>query len=440
MEVFKEIKNPYIVGNPIKSKEMFFGREKDLKNIQNWIIHDGPHVILLIGGRRSGKTSILLQILGGRLHQAGEAVFCDFQQFKSRIQQDEDFPFEVGKAILENQKFKCFEADFLKDDNTSWTVRLEQLVQNCLDLIKPRKLMILCDEFDAIEELFQLKVLSINALLWIKEFLNLPVVHFVMTSSHEFKESTITTLLTPIAQMYPIHELSRQDTLALIQKPIGENFTYKAGVPERIYRLSGGHPFYVQSICHTLVNHVNAELKRNYVVIKDLEGIIDFIVRNPAGHIQETWKILSHPDHAPMCARETLAALANSIRHIEEYVNRKSIFKTVRNKCFNVDEPALYKTLAWFDQNTRLLERKSEHDHFRLLDRQSVHYRFRNDLIRHWICYEFPAGEYIEPLECHSVQPIMEDSKNYVKINKYLLGMGIGLMIVVITLLVLLLN
>ncbi|MEN8216001.1 MAG: SUMF1/EgtB/PvdO family nonheme iron enzyme [Pseudomonadota bacterium] len=390
---FKPIKNPYIVGNPIKSTEMFFGREDDFKNIQNWIINEGPHVILLIGGRRSGKTSILWQILGGRLRQAGEAVLCDFHKIVPRIKQDEDFPFEVGKAILENPNFQPFEADFMKEDNTSWTVRLEQLVQNCLALINGRKLIILCDEFEAIEELFKSQ-LSPNALSWVKQVLNLPV-HFVITGSHSFDESTVRAVFAPVAQIYPIYELSMPDVLALIQNPIGENLIYKDKVPKRIYRLSGGHPFYTQYICHTLINYVNAEIKRNYVVAKDLDGVIEFIVRSPTGHIQETWRSLSNPDTAPKYGRETLAALANTIRHSKKYVSTSSIFKTVRKKRFNVDEPALHQTLAWFIKNTRLLERQSEN------------YRFRTDLIRHWIAYEFQTGEDIEPLVGASVVPTL---------------------------------
>ena len=375
------------MGNPIKSKEMFFGREEDFKHIQNWIVNDGPHVILLIGGRRSGKTSILWQIWGGRLHQAGEAVLCDFHKIVPRMKQDEDFPFEVGKAILENQTFKQFEPEFLEDDNSSWTVRLQKLVQNCLALIEPRKLIVLCDEFEAIEELFKSEVLSANALLWVKQVFDLPV-HFVITGSHEFKESTVSSVFSPVAQMHSIYELSMPDALALIQKPIGDHLIYNDEVLEIIHRLSGGHPFYTQYICHTLVNNVNAEIKRNYVVAKDLDGVVDFIVRSPTGHIQETWKSLSNPNYAPKYGRETLAALANTIKQSKEYVSTSKIFKTVRKKRFEVvDKQALYKTLAWFVQDTRLLERNSEN------------YRFRTDVIRHWIAYEFQTGEDIEPLK-----------------------------------------
>ena len=228
-KIFQPIKNPYIVGNPIKSKEMFFGRVDDFKNLQDWMIYEGPKVILLIGGRRSGKTSILWQILEGRLSEVGEAVLSDFHKIVPRITKDEDFPLEIGKAILENKKFKPFAEDFLKDDERSWTVRLEKLVQNCLTLIQPRKLIILCDEFEAIETLFK-SILSPNALLWVQQVLNQPV-YFVVTDSHDFRNSAVRAVCEPVAQIHPIYELSLADSLALIQEPIGENLIYQNKVP-----------------------------------------------------------------------------------------------------------------------------------------------------------------------------------------------------------------
>ncbi len=389
---FKPIQNPYIVGNAIKSKEMFFGRKEDLRIIQNWIMTDGPKVILLIGGRRSGKSSILWQIRKGRFHQAGEAVLCDFHKMVPRIKQDEDFPFEVGKAILENSKFQQFEAEFMdKKENSSWTVRLEQLVQNCLNEIQPRKLIILCDEFDSIEPLFK-SSLSANALFWITEILNLPV-HFVMTSSRDFEDINVQKILQPVTQMYQILELSMPDTLDLIQNPIGKNLSYDDKVLEKIYRLSGGQPYYTQYICHSLVNHVNDKLKRNYVVAEDLKAVIDFIMRNPAGHIQETWKSFSNPNTAPKYGQEILAALANTIQDSNKYVSSSKIFKTIKNQRFNVSKPDLFKTLAGFIKFTRLLETKNNN------------YRFRIDILRHWIAYKFPSGEYIEPMGGGSIWP-----------------------------------
>jgi hypothetical protein len=390
---FEFIKSPYIVGNPIKSEGMFFGREDDFKIIQNWIIHNGPHVILLIGGRRSGKTSILWQILLGRLKEAGEAVLCDFHAIVPRIKKDEDFLLEIGKAILANQNFQQFEANFLTDDGTSWTARLQRLIQNCLDAIQPRRLIILCDEFDALEERFTSSVLSPESLLWVKQTLNQPV-YFVMTGSHEFREDHLRAVFGAVSQNKPIYELSMPDALALIQKPVENRVSYKSEVPQIIYRLSGGHPFYVQYICHTLINHLN-EQQRNYVVAKDLEEVVNFIVANPHGHIQETWRSLSHLKYVA----DTLAALANTINKPKEYVNTAALLKVIRERRFKITETNLYDTLAWLNQRTKLLEK----------DQRTQSYRFRIDLIRHWIAYNFQTGEDIELLDSPAENVVMAE-------------------------------
>lgn len=62
------LSDPYIVGNPIKSREMFFGREDDFQFVARKIGEGRSNqIVVLCGERRSGKTSILFQIRGGRL-------------------------------------------------------------------------------------------------------------------------------------------------------------------------------------------------------------------------------------------------------------------------------------------------------------------------------------------------------------------------------------
>jgi predicted AAA+ superfamily ATPase len=72
--------NPYIVGNPIRSREMFFGREDDFQYVVRKIgASRANQVLVFCGDRRSGKTSILFQILGGRLGERFLPVLVDMQ-------------------------------------------------------------------------------------------------------------------------------------------------------------------------------------------------------------------------------------------------------------------------------------------------------------------------------------------------------------------------
>ena len=84
-QVFETIPNPYIVGNPIRSKDMFFGREDDFRFIRDKLVNSPTGLIIVLAGeRRSGKTSILYQILNGRLGERFVPVFIDMQAMTIR--------------------------------------------------------------------------------------------------------------------------------------------------------------------------------------------------------------------------------------------------------------------------------------------------------------------------------------------------------------------
>lgn len=60
--------NPYIVGNPVRGRDMFFGREAEFNLIRKRFEHsEHGGLLVFCGERRSGKTSILFQILDHRL-------------------------------------------------------------------------------------------------------------------------------------------------------------------------------------------------------------------------------------------------------------------------------------------------------------------------------------------------------------------------------------
>ena len=56
---FERIFNPYVIGNPIRGGEPFFGREDDFAFVARRLESERSGIVLLFAGaRRSGKTSI----------------------------------------------------------------------------------------------------------------------------------------------------------------------------------------------------------------------------------------------------------------------------------------------------------------------------------------------------------------------------------------------
>src|SRR5881396_429630 len=137
--------NPYIVGNPVRDRSMFFGREAEFELVRNRFQHsERGGVLIFCGERRSGKTSILFQILDGRLGPDFIPVLIDMQsmavgneaQFLTRISEELRAALGPGKIGL---------PDFTTDANHSATFR--KYVWDVLQSHPGKKLILLFDEY-----------------------------------------------------------------------------------------------------------------------------------------------------------------------------------------------------------------------------------------------------------------------------------------------------
>jgi AAA+ ATPase superfamily predicted ATPase len=117
LEAFTNIPNPYIVGNPIKNTEMFYGRQDEFEFAKSKIQSgDKSYVIVYCGERRSGKTSILFQILMGKLGEKFLPVLIDMQTMAG-LNDDNDFFAEIAQEIcrtLKNPRLDMRDFDFKK--------------------------------------------------------------------------------------------------------------------------------------------------------------------------------------------------------------------------------------------------------------------------------------------------------------------------------------
>src|SRR5262249_31592695 len=101
---FKNIDNPYVAGNPIRTMEMFFGRKEDL----GWIMHQlsaQTNLMLgLFGARRIGKTSLLHHIHASSSQPTAKlfTVFIDTQEMLPDIVGDASFYRFLGTKITQS--------------------------------------------------------------------------------------------------------------------------------------------------------------------------------------------------------------------------------------------------------------------------------------------------------------------------------------------------
>ena len=92
--------NPFIVGNPIRTEKMFYGREDDFRYVRTKLEGTSQGVVIVFcGERRAGKSSILYQVAGGRLGERFIPVFVDLQEMV--IASDSEFFARISRLIAE---------------------------------------------------------------------------------------------------------------------------------------------------------------------------------------------------------------------------------------------------------------------------------------------------------------------------------------------------
>lgn len=100
MSEFKPVPNPYLVGNPIKTQKMFYGAQDDLAFVKRKLEGGNQSfVIVFRGERRSGKTSILFQILNGELRAGFLPILVDMQTVAG-LKSDGEFFEKVAKETV----------------------------------------------------------------------------------------------------------------------------------------------------------------------------------------------------------------------------------------------------------------------------------------------------------------------------------------------------
>jgi hypothetical protein len=113
--------NPFIVGNPIRSREMFFGRLDEFRFIERTL--EGGRktaLIVLFGERRSGKSSILYQILNGQLGEAFLPIFLDMQIMAGIASEAEFFGRIIADtANILGKNGLALEPSFWRSDETN---------------------------------------------------------------------------------------------------------------------------------------------------------------------------------------------------------------------------------------------------------------------------------------------------------------------------------
>ena len=367
--------NPYIVGNPIRSRDMFFGRVDEFRHIAQALDHGKKTaLIVLFGERRSGKSSILYQIQNGQLGQAFLPIFVDMQ-IMAGIGNEAEF---FGRIITDTGKMLGKTGPevtpyILQPDDSNPAESFRQYLQALQTSFPGRAPLVLIDEYEILENKITEGCLSRHVLTFFGGLLESEQVSFVFTGSKRLESHNAElwgSELLQKATSRKISFLTRDDTARLVTQPLGNQVTFTPEVLEQIYVLTAGQPFYTQLLCQNLVYHLN-EVKKNLVERQDLETVVNGVLENPPPQLIFNWG--EHLSEHKLA----LALLAEFSKTPGRYLSTASIRHQVqRSKLDLVLNDAKLKT--WLTDLCK--------DEYLL--QQDYHFSFRLDLFRRWIRHD----------------------------------------------------
>jgi serine/threonine-protein kinase len=260
------IENPFTFGNPIREPGRFYGRKEEIRQVTNRLLSSAHESTSIVGERRMGKTSLLKYLshpeVAPSLGLSPERyclIYIDFQ----------------GLTDITPQRF--WQRVLSKMERSMCSSRLQTAIEavrrsESFDLFDLEDLceaiageglttVLLLDEFEYVTQNPNFKPDFFGGLRALAIHHNLPLVTATrrelvdLCHSEELKGSPFFNIFANVV----LHPFRKEEVMGMVEAYLAETgLAFPADGKERIYRLAGGNPFFVQIAGYYLVE---AQLK-----------------------------------------------------------------------------------------------------------------------------------------------------------------------------------
>jgi hypothetical protein len=368
--VFREIRNPYTVGTPLKGDALlFFGREDAFDFIDKNILASGDHhTIVCHGLRRTGKTSLLYHIeYRGFADKRLVPINIDMQG----IANEKHLYSTLSDAISKKLSLPGFTyykaADFGE-------------FKDFLEKIKPglgeKIIVLMLDEFEAIQTLAEDKRIPKTTFNNIRHLMqHEEKLIFLFCGTHKLEEmiADYWSIFFNTAIYYRLSHLLPKDAVRLIKEPVKGQLTYDDLAVEQILKMTGGQPYLVQLLCRNLVNDLNNKKKRNDALVDDVDEAVEDIISKGKEHFcSHIW------NESDLTERLILSTAAEELTNKQlDYIGMEAIYDKIQTAGGAFSRKQMMDTLEKLVSKEILLEKE-------------MRYCFPVNLLRKWIAVRFP--------------------------------------------------
>ncbi len=305
---FKPIPNPYLPGTPLrKNNPLFYGREELFQFIAENAGHLAQrNVLILIGQRRTGKTSVLLRLEQHLPHNL-LPVYIDCQSLGVSAGMPallNDLAWYIADALAARDiEINIPETAVWQADPTGTFQRA--FLPQARQLLPPdATLLLVFDEFETFENLVDDGILPPTLFPYLRHLMqHSEGLSFVFVGSRRLEEMSADywSVLFNIALYQRIGYLSETAAIRLITEPVRPNLIYDDLALDKIMRVTSGHPYFLQLVCYTLVKRANNQ-RRGYATISDVNGALDEMLSLGEVHFAYLWQRSQQTERALLMA------------------------------------------------------------------------------------------------------------------------------------------
>ena len=372
---FVEIPNPYTPGLPLRpGNPTFVGRE----DIFNFIRQNIPALIqkmtlVLLGERRTGKTSILKQLPVRLDDPRYIPIFVDGQALGIDPGM-ESFFLGLATAIADGLEEAGVSAPRLMPAELAVSpthVFEREFLPQVRERIGKRVMLLTIDEFEQLGARVRRGRLPEEIFPYLRHLIqHEEQLAFIFAGTHKMEAlvGDYWSVLFNIAKYKKVGSLGRDETIRLITEPVQPyGMVYDDLAIDEILRLTACHPYFTQLLCTILVNRCN-DAQCSYITIQTVRDAVRELMETGRAHLTFLWNASDRE------TRLTLATLAE-LRDRLDRVSAAAVAGRLGDYQIRLSPGQIAKTMEELAARDIALE----------IPGDPVSYDFTAQLYAHWI-------------------------------------------------------
>jgi GTP diphosphokinase / guanosine-3',5'-bis(diphosphate) 3'-diphosphatase len=274
----------YAEQKPTFTSDVFFGRQDDIRWLQDHTVNAGSGLVLISGMKRIGKTSLCFRFLDNTQQNHPDEtslVRIDLRGFRHS-------PSPIILREIYNSlgiKFGLTYTDYCNSEDL--TLRVEAILSGKGVNSKPQHLVIVLDEFGGPVESFANNILGNELFDFINKItdLQLPLSMILVTPVSArilMDESNVWDALRGMPERN-LKPLSLDEAKEMVLEPVRQNGVFFAkGALNKFLSLCQGYPYYIILLLKEVAQNFDAHSHKLYITEDDISSATERLLKSDA--------------------------------------------------------------------------------------------------------------------------------------------------------------